>query len=121
MKILRVRRGYTTNSSGGNEWVPPKHLKLLKGDGGTGAAGDLSVKILSGKGASQWSAESKQVTVLATQPQGAETARTTQPVQTNAQAGKRAANLGLIGILVGALCLLFIITTFLRRTLGKKK
>ena len=23
MRVLRIRRGYTTNSSGANEWVPP--------------------------------------------------------------------------------------------------
>ncbi len=105
--------------------MPPKHLKLLKvkGDGGVGATGGLSVKVLSGQGAAKWSADSKQVTVLATQPQSAqaESARTTQATQTQPRTGKRASNLGLMGVLIGTVCLLFIVTAFLRRILGKKK
>jgi hypothetical protein len=125
MKILRVRRGYTTNSSGSNEWVPPKHLKLTS-DGGVGNETEsLSVRILSGKGAGEWSQDRPQVTILAAQPGSAQTqtqtAGTTQPARVNFNTGKSIANLGLVGIAVGVVCLLFLGTAFLRRILGAKR
>jgi len=122
MRILRVRRGYTTNSSGGNEWVPPKHL-TLSADGGTGRAPEgVSVEILSGQGASQWSADAKQVTILATQPKGAQPAGATQSAapRTGWSTGRGISNLGLMGALLGVVCLLFVVTAFVRRALGKK-
>ena len=123
MRILRVRRGYTTNSSGGNEWVPPKHLKL-SADGGVGRAPEgVSVEILSGQGATQWSAEAKQVTILATQPNTTQTqgARDTAVPQTGWTSGRGLSNMSLMGALLGVVCLLFFLTAFARRVLGKKR
>jgi hypothetical protein len=119
MKILRIRRGYTTNSSGANEWVPPKNLKLLSDAGPDG----LSIKILTGQGASKWSPDAKQVTILATEPPAGrdENATEAQPATADVNAVKNASNLGLIGILVGAVCVVFGLTALVRRIVKKKK
>ena len=121
MKILRVRRGYTTNSSGSNEWVPPKHLKLTS-DAGVGNANGSAVQILSGQGASKWSENSKQVTVLATQP-GAQPRSTqaAEPSRPGAVQERSTTNLGLLGIVIGLVCLLFVGTGLLRRFFGRRK
>lgn len=38
MKILRIRRGYTTNSSAYTEWLPPPGGGSAQGSGATGTA-----------------------------------------------------------------------------------
>jgi len=96
MRILRVRRGYTTNSSGANEWVPPKNTTYNPPKPQTPG----------------------QVTVLATQPGVAGKAGDATPAE--ASAGRGATNLGLMAILVGAVCLLFGLTAWLRRRLRRR-
>ncbi|MDJ0761507.1 MAG: hypothetical protein QNJ97_00845 [Myxococcota bacterium] len=122
MKILRIRKGYTTNSSGANEWVPPKNLKLLSDAGPE----SFSIKVLSGQSASKWSPDAKQVTILATTPppdrgeQAAEKAETQQS-RANVEATKNATNLGLLGVLIGAVFFLFGLTAFIRRIVRKRQ
>lgn len=102
MKILRIRRGYTTNSSGGNEWVPPANLNA-NGNGPNGAATPPVAQ-----------PAAKQVTVLATQPQ--QRAETAAPAQTKAtRSDKTASNLGIMGGLFALVLLLFILTGVVKR------
>jgi hypothetical protein len=123
MKILRVRRGYTTNSSGSNEWVPPKHLKLTS-DAGVGGGKGPSLQILSGQGATKWSKDSKQVTILATQPgatQQGSTSAAAEPPRSAAAPERSTTNLGLLGLVIGLVSLLFVGTALLRRIFKKKR
>jgi hypothetical protein len=123
MKILRVRRGYTTNSSGANEWVPPSDAKYNKKqqaqETDSAQPGD-SEQAPAEQGAAAPPTPAKQVTILATQPQATQeqSATTTQPAQTSTRI---ATNLGIMGLLIGAVCSLFVLTAWLRRKLGGKK
>jgi len=123
MKILRIRRGYTTNSSGTNEWVPPADPMYNKAVQAERAAGSKPQPSGFNPETVTFaiSPTAKHVTILATQPQAAPAAATGQPPRNPARNDKSSTNLGLMGGLLGAVCLLFIATGVLRRIFRNKQ
>ncbi|OGQ89592.1 MAG: hypothetical protein A2289_20405 [Deltaproteobacteria bacterium RIFOXYA12_FULL_58_15] len=105
MRILRVRRGYTTNSSGANEWVPPANL----------GKGSTTLPEHTDRGVEASPAEVKQVTIIAAQP------RPQQDEPSAAGASRAVGNIGIVGVLVGVVFFLFAATRFLRRMWAKRR
>jgi len=121
MRILRVRRGYTTNSSGANEWVPPPDSQYNQPQPGEAAGAEGAQGQQTGTGVVVWSANTKQVTVRATDGRAEQNESANPAVKNAFWTGKMPGNLGLMGILLGAICLLFVVTGLARRALGKKR
>ena len=104
MKILRIRRGFTTNSSASSEWVPPQWTPGSKVPPAPGSAPSVS-------GASPSGTPPTSVTPVATEPMPAPV----QPVSnlpTNAWA---------VGGVLGLVALVVAIERTMRRVLGPRK
>ncbi len=101
MRILRIRRGYTTNSSSGNEYIlPPRdhpqyreYYEYLKSEGrlpaDTPPPLEASAELANG----------------GSSPSGS----------------KAGSNLGIIGLLMGAVALLFVLGGLARRLLRRRR
>lgn len=124
MRILRIRRGYTTNSSGANEWVPSP-------DGGfwrQSATPPPASPAASATGAAQgW----RGIGTVASADAGAVRSEAAVPAPRPAQDGSVAtparrqdrttANIGDIGILAGVVILLIAGWGTIKAVLSKKK
>ena len=123
MKILRIRRGYTTNSSSYTEWLPPEPA----GQAGTGAtppppsqpaATPASVArpatTASGATASAGNVQSTPATMPATMPA---TAPQAAPTQATSQL---AGNSLLVGGVAVAMAVVFVVERIFRRLRGKQ-
>ena len=121
MRILRIRRGYTTNSSGANEWVPPPDAKYNQPQPGKASGAETARTQQTGEALVVWSANTKQLTMRATDARTEHKAGPSQPTSNAFWTGRMPGNLGLMASLLGAVCLLFIVNGVARRALGKKR
>lgn len=102
MRILRIKRGYTTNSSSGNEWIPPPKDHPQAREMYQRA---VEMGLIPPEAVPEF-------------PQDAAPARlgngvSSPPGRTGNETA--ASNLGLIGLLVGAVCLLFVVGGLIKR------
>lgn len=108
MKILRIKRGYTTNSSSGNEWVPEAGVKVrTQFDAGpprefgvldhTSKHIGVKSKTPAKKKGVTWSKEGANPWAAAAADEG------------------EASNLGLVLILAVVVCLIFVVGDLIRR------